>query len=263
MEFRCNWRTSIAGWDGDWVELRCNSVHLDRSELLYGWRLHKYLGTWIHVRQDFDGSDTSIGCRWYTIIVILIEVKCDLNCVNLVRVEMECKYWDLGVRWDLDWVETHILRPGYVAVELGWSWGAILLTWMDVRHEIDGCEMPTWPGCKMIWRILGHRSMWDGAWGLAKNWIVMRQKCGILDWVTARPGWRWHVNLGAWMDMGRDVGGGENHIATCIEWRWGLDGGEPLYGWRLKKKIFLDGGGTSYLGHGCRWGRTCIEVRHT
>ena len=75
-------RTSIGGEMG--IELRCKSVHLDGGELLHGWRLHKYLGTWIHVRQDVDGSDTSIGCRWYTIIVILIEVKYDLNCVNLV-----------------------------------------------------------------------------------------------------------------------------------------------------------------------------------
>ena len=38
------------------------------------------------------------------------------------------------------------------------------------------------------------------------------------------------MNLGAWVDKGRDVGGDENHIATCIELRWGLNGGEPRYG---------------------------------
>ena len=222
--------------------------------------------------------------------------------VNLgAWMEMECKYWDLGVRWDFDWVETHILKLGYVEVELGWSWEANLLTWMDVRHEMDGCEMPT--SCP-VWRwdatwILG----WDNNHGnvrqgmtcmdvrrtfsdvdgleiwdldgavmhfpgptlrLDVTWTEMRQKCGILDWVAARPGWRWHVNLGAWVGMGREVGGGENHTVPCIELRWDLNGRETRYGWRWKKNFWtwmevrqhMNGGETRFLGHGCRWGRS-------
>ena len=154
-----------------------------------------------------------------------------------------------GLDWDTH-LETWICRGG-TTMELrsnslyldgcetwnGWMWDANIMTWLKVR-------------CNTNWRILGHRSMWDGAWrgesiswecgvrtgmevrdtfsnvdgleiwdvdgdemhflgpalGLDINWIVVRQKCGILDWVAARPGWRWHVNLGAWVDMGRDVG---------------------------------------------------------
>ena len=81
---------------------------------------------------------------------------------------MECKYWDLGVRWDLDWVETHILRPGYVAVELGWSWGAILLTWMDVCVCVCVC-------------------VWGGGGGGGGG--------GDLHWDELRPGWMWDVNI--------------------------------------------------------------------
>ena len=155
---------------------------------------------------------------------------------------MECKYWVLAVRWGLDWVETHILRPGFVAVELGWSWGAILLTWMDVRHEMDGCEMPTsWSGCNMNWIILGHGWMWNGAWrggggGGGGAWMQVRQDMNgskthvmipgwVLDWTwmgkrcsfqephegETWPGWRW-----------------DTYIETCIELSCGLDGCETL-----------------------------------
>ena len=147
---------------------------------------------------------------------------------------MECKYWVLGVRWDLDWVETHILRPGYVAVELGWSWGAILLTWMDVRHEMDGCEMPTsWPGCNMNWRILdmdgcetvhggGHGCRWGRTWmevrhimipGWVSDWTWMDTRCSFRDLHEGEtwPGWRW-----------------EAYIETCFEMSCDLDGCETL-----------------------------------
>ena len=285
MWFRCNSPDFNSRWDGNWVGLRCKYVHLDGGEIVHGWRLHKYLDTWIHVKQDLDGSDTSIGCRWYTIIVILFEVKCNLNVCVCVCGGGGGGGGGMG-GWGLDWVETHILRPGYIIkVELGWSWGAILLTWMDVRHEMDGCEMSTsWPGWRWdatwikeildmdrcdtvhgggwdnnlgnvrwgmtcmevrrtfsdvdgleIWDLDGAEMLFAGpAFGLDITWIGMRQKCGILDWVAARPGWRWHVNLSVWVDMGQNVGGGENHIANCIDLRWGLNGCEPRYGWWLK-----------------------------
>ena len=147
---------------------------------------------------------------------------------------MECKYWVLAVRWGLDWVETHILRPGYVAVELGWSWGAILLTWMDVRHEMDGCEMPTsWPGCNMNWRILGHGWMWNGAWGA---WMQVRQDMNGSKTHVMIPGW---VSDWTWMDKRcsfQDPHEGETwpgwrwdtYIETCIELNCDLDGCETL-----------------------------------
>ena len=148
---------------------------------------------------------------------------------------MECKYWVLAVRWGLDWVETHILRPGFVAVELGWSWGAILLTWMDVRHEMDGCEMPTsWSGCNMNWIILGHG--WDvkrcmggggGGGGGGGAWMQVRQDMNGSKTHVMIPGWVFRLDLDGQemqffrsrMKVRRDLDGGETHISRpALSW---------------------------------------------
>ena len=142
---------------------------------------------------------------------------------------MECKYWVLGVRWDLDWVETHILRPGYVAVELGWSWGAIILTWMDVRHEMDGWEMPIEEFCD----IDGCETVHGGGRGA---WMQVRQDINGSKTHIMIPGW---VSDWTWMDTRysfRDPYEGEtwpgwrwdSYIETCIEMSCDLDGCETL-----------------------------------
>ena len=67
----------------------------------------------------------------------------------------------MGVRWDLDWVKLHILIHGKVGIGLGWSWGAILVTWMEVTcltsiqvpirasHLLPGDTSPTSHAPKM------------------------------------------------------------------------------------------------------------------
>ena len=131
--------------------------------------------------------DTSIECRWYTIIVILIEVKCDLNFVNLVLGGDGMQILRLGsemgpgLGWDTN-LETGICSGG---------------TRMELRSnslDLDGCE--TWNG------------------------------------------WMWDANIMTWLQHELKNFGTRMDVKRCMEW----------------------GGGR---GHGCRWGRTWMEVRHT
>ena len=279
MWFRCNSRDFNSRWDGNWVELRCKYVHLDGGEIVHGWRLHKYLDTWIHVKQDLDGSDTSIGCRWYTIIMILIEVKCNLIVSHLhtghssphipkIIVSPPSMHRVTSIHVQKFFNSCCISPP-----TRSWCWhlthpSISCLTSIQVKRIAPQLHPSStfiiYPGLKMcvstqsrphpppppppspppppippppleIWDLDGAEMLFVGpAFGLDLTWIVMRQKCGILDRVAARPGWRWHVNLSVWVDMGRNVGGGENHIVNCIDLRWGLNGCEPRYGWWLK-----------------------------
>ena len=142
---------------------------------------------------------------------------------------MECKYWVLGVRWGLDWAETHILRPGYVAVELGWaeeqfSWPGCMwdMKWMDVRcqhhdlvatwieefRDMDGCETVHGGGGGGGG---GHGCRWGRTWmevpvthmthimipGWVSDWTWMNTRCSFRDPHEGEtwPGWRWDVHI--------------------------------------------------------------------
>ena len=92
-------------WDDAWVELRCNLVDLDGGEMLSGCRRDANIRTQIEVRFKWDKEEAWIWePRW--------------------RWDTNLETW-MGLRWDLDWVEMHILRRGWGDMGLGWSWDTI------------------------------------------------------------------------------------------------------------------------------------------
>ena len=137
---------------------------------------------------------------------------------------MECKYWVLAVRWGLDWVETHILRPRFVAVELrsnsldldgcetwnGWMWDANIMAWL--QHELN--NYGTWMDVKrcMEGGMNGSKThVMIPGWVL--DWTWMGKRCSFQEPHEGEtwPGWRW-----------------DTYIETCIELSCDLDGCETL-----------------------------------
>ena len=193
MEVRCNSQDFNWSWDGNWMEMQIWTPW---------WRWN---GTSMEVTQvswDLDSCETGSGWKWHFNWMQVIHNYIDIywgamwfgwKDVNLGSwMEMEHKYWDLVVSWDLAWVESHILRSGYVEVELRLSGWAILLTWMDVRCEMDRCEMPTsWTD----WR-------WDATW---IEELGDMDRCEMVHgggdtiilgmWGEEWPVWRWDVHF--------------------------------------------------------------------
>ena len=92
-------------WDDAWVELRCNLLDLDGGEMLPGCRWDVNIRTQIEVRFKWDKEEAWIWePRW--------------------RWDTNLETW-MGLRWDLDWVEMHIMRRGWGDMRLGWSWDTI------------------------------------------------------------------------------------------------------------------------------------------
>ena len=104
------------GWDDAWMELRCNLVELDGSEMVPGWMRDANIRTQIEVRFNWDKEETWIWEPGW-------------------RGDTHLETW-MGLRWDLDWAEMHILRRGWGILGLGWSWDTIL----QLRKGLDGGE---------------------------------------------------------------------------------------------------------------------------
>ena len=185
MEVRCEYGAL------DWIEMQ---PRLGRDanlwtfmETVHGWRRDKNLVTWISLSrtrmevwrtywnldgfemvpgwiwdvssEDWNGGETSPCCCSEANIWTWIEVRHDLDGEETWILERRLR-WDvnhrkwMGVRWDLDWVKLHILIHGKVGIGLGWSWCAILVTWMEVTCDLEWGETPnSGPG----WR-------WDVTW---------------------------------------------------------------------------------------------------
>ena len=79
-------------WDDAWMQLRCNLVDLAGGEMLPGCRRDANIRSQIEVIFNWDKEETRI---WEPGL----------------RGDTNLETW-IGWRWDLDWVEMHILRRG-------------------------------------------------------------------------------------------------------------------------------------------------------
>ena len=156
-ETRPGWR-----WDGylwTWMEVRqyievvkTESRDLDPVEEGHGWRWDTHLETCMGLRWCLDGTKMQFGGPGWRWDVTWMEVKCkyqdqievrfnwdkEETCIWQPgwRVDTNLETW-MGLRWDLDWVEMHILRRGWGDMGLGWSWVTFLKlqrAWVEVRH---------------------------------------------------------------------------------------------------------------------------------
>ena len=158
--------------------------NLDEGEMGPGWRWDAQLETWIGVRWDLDGAEIQYIVTW----------------MELKRV--------------LDGDEMPITGPVLDGGETRpwWTCDANLGTWMDVRLNLDGCEAliyrPEWRWNRTLiemWRI--YRDLDLGKKGQRWSWATIR-----VDGVETRPGWRWDMDIGTWMEMRHDLDGGDTWI---------------------------------------------------
>ena len=131
-----------------------------------------------------------------------------------------------GVRWDLDWVKLHILIRGKVRIGLGWSWCAILVTWMEVPCDLNWGETPnSGPGCSWA--------------AFFRTWMEVRRHRDGNEMQISGPGLRWDFNMGACMEVKCEYGG-LDWIEIQPRWRrdanlWTLM--ETVHGWRRDKNL--------------------------
>ena len=174
------------GWrsDGTWKEVIQVYWNLDSGLTGSAVSSDTHLETCMSLKCWLDGSQMQFcesgldgaempfcgpGWRW---VVTKMEVKHKYQDLNLVetrprwRGEINLGAWSWGwcanletwmrVKWDMDWVETAILRPEYVVMglhlgfnyhDLDWDetwpglwWGMNIGTWMDVARLKVRCE---------------------------------------------------------------------------------------------------------------------------
>ena len=130
------------------MELRCILVELAGGEMLPGCRRDANIRTQFEVRFNWDKEETPI---WEP------SLRGDTNLETCI-----------GLRWDLEWVEMHILRHRKGDMGLGWSW----LTIRQFRKDPDGSETHI---LKPVW-------VWDAIWW---TW----------DGGEMLPGSRWDTNI--------------------------------------------------------------------
>ena len=161
---------------------------------------------------DLDVCETWNGWMWDAKIMTWLQHELK-NFGTRIDVRRCMEWWGGGVgvgvgegagcevRNDLYGGETYIFRCRWPwDMGPGWDWDAFSGTCIGVSHKLD-CD---------------ETKMWDSGLSCSTTWMkVTCESRGLGGYGTRR---RW----------------GENHIATCIELRWGLNGGEPQYGWWLK-----------------------------
>ena len=121
---------------------------------------------------------------------------------------MECRGLLRDSSMDGTWIElscTFRISPPGDETRHGWRWDAIIKTWVEVRHDVDGggCNNKKLNGGEPGhgWRWDAHPETWMGLrWGMAG--IEMQQ-----DGVEGRLGWIWNANHGTWMGVRRDLDG--------------------------------------------------------
>ena len=204
------------------MELRCNIFcsrkdvihHLDECEMqTFGPGLR-----WMR-----------LGCRWFVNLETSMGAGLNMDGVEMqifrlgwvwdrTWIETRCTFWDLDrVRWDHDGVEMHV-------------------TWMEVRHYLDGGEA----------RILGTEWKWDRNLG---TWMEVRRYIDVgetrielrydLDWGEPwiyGPGWR---RNGMWMVVRHDMDT-ENNVWTQLGVSRYMD---------VQESLDMD---EAEEGHGCR-----------
>ena len=221
-----------------WMKVICD---LDGGEKIHGWRWYKDLQTWMQVRQNLDedetyrylgGGDTQPGWKW-----------------DRTRKGLRCKSRGLGWSWDWTLVDLSCTPRELTECDMwyGWRWGGTgiamiweLLTWMQVRQDLDGDEADqygfeighgcSWAAFFRTWiEVRRHRDgremqisepglRWDMPWMKLRLWYV---------WVLV---WRWDVNMGSWIELRCNLDGGEMQ-SYGPWWRWFMDEGETRILW--------------------------------
>ena len=181
-------------WDDACMELRCNLVDQDGGVMLLGCRRDVNIRTQNEVGFNWDKEETWIWEPGW-------------------RGDTHPETW-MGLKWDLDWVEMHILRRGQGDMGLGWSWDTIL----QLRKDLDGGETHI---LKLVW-------VWDDAW--------MELRCNLLDLDGGEmlPGCRWDVNIRTQIEVRFNWDKeetliwepgwiGDTNLETWMGLRWDLD----------------------------------------
>ena len=217
----------------DWIEMQ---PRLGRDanlwtlmETVHGWRRDKNLVTWISLSrtrmevwrtywnldgfemvpvwiwdatwEDWNGGETSPCCYSEANIWTWIEVRHDLDGIGIGLGWSWCAIlvtW-MEVTCDLEWGETPNSRPGT-------SWD---VTWMEVRFESSDLDTDDTVHMHILRR--GSLIGWYGtrSWDI-RTWVEVKRNLG--EW----PGWRWdralievYIHLQTWVEVRRDLDWGD------------------------------------------------------
>ena len=234
-------RRPRGGWDAalmTWMEVRCS---INGGDTCILGPLCIWIKFWMEVRHNLDGGESQMKVmkmrRWMKWEGTWIERRdsWDLNGGETwYRRRWE---WDvpgtwMQVRWYMDGGETQVFCPGWGEMGLGWSWDAILGTWIRTWVE---------PRCDLngdVTRILGL------GWRLNVTWMEARHKFRNLYGV------RWDLDAGEMQSwrlerMGDVTERWDENLGTCVQMR-----------------CYLDAGEMQILRYGWEWNGALMEVRH-
>ena len=121
---------------------------------------------------------------------------------------MKCRGLLRDSSMDGTWIELSCkfrISPPGDETRHGWRWDAIIKTWVEVRHDVDG-TIKNW--MEVSQDVDGGETPiqrpgwgWDGAWvELRCNRIGLRGDLEGYEMLIMGPGWRWDV---IWMEFRR------------------------------------------------------------
>ena len=177
--------------------------NLDEGEMGQGWRWDAQLETWIGVRWDLDGAEIQYIVTWMELRRMLDGDEMPITGPVLDGGETR-PWWTcdanfgLGWMWDLTWM---VVRREFTDLNGGetghWSrCDAYIETWIWVRRDRDVAELQFgWPG-------------WSGD----ATWLEVRHGYRYLDGDETWSGWRWHMDIGTWMEVRYNWNGSETQI---------------------------------------------------
>ena len=221
------WDVNVGPWIGIEMQPRLGrDANLwTLMETVHGWRRDKNLVTWISLSrtrmevwrtywnldgfemvpvwiwdatwEDWNGGETSPCCYSEANIWTWIEVRHDLDGIGIGLGWSWCAIlvtW-MEVTCDLEWGETPNSRPGT-------SWD---VTWMEVRFESSHLDTDDTVHMHILRR--GSLIGWYGtrSWDI-RTWVEVKRNLG--EW----PGWRWdralievYIHLQSWVEVRRDL----------------------------------------------------------
>ena len=237
------------------MEVRRTAWDLDWGEMGPGW-------SWDPIYCDLDGVETHARWRWNA-----NNGTCPWWRWDATLMDVRCKFWDL------DGCETY---PG-------WLWGVNLQTWIEVKQgHWSRCDayIETWICVRRDRDGAELQFRWPG-WSWDATWLEVRHGYRDFDGDETWSGWRWHMDIGTWMESywwvitGMEVrpkfrclGGGEMEMdggeIDNLMLRWG----ELVSGWRWNTHFGTRlgwGPGWNWESNGGIWmevGRDFDGVRH-
>ena len=164
------------GWDSTCMEVRLKSLNPDPDEIGPEWRWDTYLESLMGLWGCLYGAEMQLWCPGWGWDVTWMEMRYKHKDLDWGEKPHGWKrgvnqstwgWWDVNLetwmrmRWELDWVETHILRPGWDKISRNWD---LFIVALMIRYNLNGDEMRIkrieWIWARRASRYLGVHDKW-------------------------------------------------------------------------------------------------------